>query len=169
MRISWHVCSLLLTDVFENFRNMCLEIYELDTVRFWLTWQVALKKAKVRLDLLTDIDMSLMIEKRYQRMNIWRYYRHAKSNNKSMKYFIKNKESSYLKYWDVNDMHGWAMSQKIPVNDFKCVEDISEFDKFFIKSHNEKSDERYFLETDIQYHENSPNLRNDQPFSPEIA
>ena len=86
-----------------------------------------------------------------------------------MKYFIKNKESSYLKYWDVNDMHGWAMSQKIPVNDFKCVEDISEFDKFFIKSHNEKSDERYFLEIDIQYHENSPNLRNDQPFSSEIA
>ena len=48
--------------------------------------------------------------------------------------FDKKKESSYLNYWDVNNLYGWAVSRKLPVNDFKCVEDISEFDESFIKS-----------------------------------
>ena len=59
--------TLLLADVFENFRNMCLEIYELDPAKFLsapgLAWQAALKKTKVKLDLLTDIDMLLTVEK----------------------------------------------------------------------------------------------------------
>ena len=59
--------TLLLADVFQNFRNMCLEIYELDLAKSisapGLAWQAALKKAKVKLDLLTDIDMVLMVEK----------------------------------------------------------------------------------------------------------
>ena len=57
----------VLADVFENFRNICLKIYELDPAKFLsvpgLAWQAALKKTKVKLDLLTDIDMLLMIEK----------------------------------------------------------------------------------------------------------
>ena len=57
----------LLADVFENFRNMCLEIYELDPAKFLsapgLAWQAAFKKTKVKLDVLTDIDMLLMVEK----------------------------------------------------------------------------------------------------------
>ena len=59
--------TLLLADVFQNFRNMCLEIYELDLAKSisapGLAWQAAFKKAKVKLDLLTDIDMVLMVEK----------------------------------------------------------------------------------------------------------
>ena len=59
--------TLLLADVFENFRNMCLKIYKLDPTKFFsaprLAWQAALKKTKVKLDLLTDIDMLLMVEK----------------------------------------------------------------------------------------------------------
>ena len=58
---------LLLADVFENFQNMCLEIYELDPAHFLtalgLTWQEALKKIKVKLNLLTDINMLLIVEK----------------------------------------------------------------------------------------------------------
>ena len=58
---------LLLADVFENFQNMCLEIYELDPAHFLtalgLAWQAALKKIKVKLDLLTDINMLLIVEK----------------------------------------------------------------------------------------------------------
>ena len=58
---------LLLADVFENFQNMCLEIYELDPAHFLtalgLTWQAALKKIKVKLNLLTDINMLLIVEK----------------------------------------------------------------------------------------------------------
>ena len=59
--------TLLLADVFENFRNMCFEIYELDPAKFLsapgLAWQATLKKTKVKLDLLTNIDMLLIVEK----------------------------------------------------------------------------------------------------------
>ena len=55
-----------------------------------------------------------------------------------MKDYNKNKELSYLKYWDVNNFYGWTTSKKLPVNDFKQVEDLSEFDECFIKSYNEK-------------------------------
>ena len=59
--------TLLLADIFENFRNMCLKIFETDPVKFLsapgLTWQTALKRTKVKLDLLTDINMLLMIKK----------------------------------------------------------------------------------------------------------
>ena len=61
--------TLLLADVFENFRSMCIEIYKLHPAKFLsapgLAWQAALKKTKVKLDLLTDIDMLLMVEKKY--------------------------------------------------------------------------------------------------------
>ena len=57
-----------------------------------------------------------------------------------MKDCDKNKEFSYLKYWDVNNLYGWAMPQKLAVNYFKWVKDISEFNEDFIKSHNGDSD-----------------------------
>ena len=65
----WYLKSdtVILADVFKNFRKMCLKIYELDPVKFisapGLAWQAALKKAKVNLELLIDIDMLLIIEK----------------------------------------------------------------------------------------------------------
>ena len=77
--------------------------------------------------------------------------RYVKANNKCMKNYDKNKESSYIKYWDVNNRYDWAMSQKLPVNDFEWVEDLSEFDESFIKSYNKKNKEGYFLKADILY------------------
>ena len=61
--------------------------------------------------------------------------------NNYMKDSDKNKGSSYLKYWDVNNFYSWAMSNKLLVNDFKWVEDIPEFNESFVKSYNEESDE----------------------------
>ena len=71
--------------------------------------------------------------------------------NEYMKNYDINKESSYIKYWGINDLYGWTMSQKLPVNGFKWVKGLSEFSKGFIKSFNEKNKEGYFLEVDIQY------------------
>ena len=68
-----------------------------------------------------------------------------------MKDYDKNKESSYLQYWDVNNLYGWAMSQKRPVNNFEWLENTSQFNEDFIKNYNEESDKGYFLEPDVQY------------------
>ena len=114
---------LFLVEVFENLRNMCFEIQELDPARFLsapgLALKAALKKSKVKLDLLTDMDVILMVEKRYQRRRCPSIYQYEKANNKYMKGHDKNKESPYLKYWDVNNLYGWVMSHKLPLNNFE--------------------------------------------------
>ena len=147
--------TLFLADVFENFRNMCREIYELDPAKFvsapGLAQQAAFKKTKVKLDLLTDIDMLLMIQKGIRGGICHSIYRYAKANNKYMKDYDQNKESSYLQYWDVNNLYDWSMSQKLPVNNFEWIKYTSQFNEDFIKNYNEESDEGYFPEVDVQY------------------
>ena len=97
---------------------MCLKIYELDPAKCFsapkLAWQVALKKTKVKLELLTDTDMLLMIGKGIRERICHAIHRYAKGNNEYVKVYDKNKEYSYLKYWDVNNLYGWAISQKLP-------------------------------------------------------
>ena len=92
----------LLADVFKNFRNMCLKIYTLDPTKFLsapgLAWEAALEKAKVKLDLLTDIYMLLMAGKVIRARICHSIYRYAKPNNKYMKDYDKDKESSYIQY-----------------------------------------------------------------------
>ena len=67
-------------------------------------------------------------------------YRYVKDNNKYIKDYDKSKESSYIQYWDVSNLYSWAMSQKLPVNNFEWINDTAEFNDHFIKSYNEKSD-----------------------------
>ena len=71
------------------------------------------KKVKVKLDLLTDIDMLSMTGKGIRGGICHSIYRSAKTNDKYMKDYGKNIELSYLQYWDVNNLYGWAMSQKL--------------------------------------------------------
>ena len=108
-----------------NFRNMCIEICELDPEKFLsppgLAWQAALRKTKVKSDLLTDIDMLLMVEKGIRGRICDSVYRYAKANNKYMKYFDKNKKSSHIQNWDANNLYGCTMSQILPVNKFKWI------------------------------------------------
>ena len=129
--------TLLLADVFENFRDKCIEIYELDPAHFLsapgLPWQACLKKTKVEVELLTDIDMLLMVEKRTGGGICQSVHRDAKGNNKCMKNYNKDAISSYLMYLDAKNWYGWAMSQKLPVNGFKWVEKLSRFNEIFIK------------------------------------
>ena len=108
--------------------------------------------------------MLLMVEKDIRGGICNAIHRYAKANNKYMKDYDKNKESSYLNYWDVNNLYGWAMSQKLPVNNFEWIKDTSQFNEDFIKNYNEESDEGYFLEVDIQYPEKLHELHNDLLF-----
>ena len=71
------------------------------------------------------------------------------ANNKYMKDHDKNKESLYLKFWDVSNLYGWVMSQKLSVNKFEWSKDTSKFNQNFIKKFNEESDEGFFLEVDF--------------------
>ena len=92
---------------------MCIKVYHSDLAKFLsapgLAWQAALKQAKVKLELLTDIDMQIIVEKDRQEI-CHVIHRYAKANNKCMKEYDKNKESSSLKYWDTYSLYGWAMS-----------------------------------------------------------
>ena len=111
--------------------------------------------------------MLLMVEKIIRGRICHAIHRHAKANNKYMKDYDKNKESSYLKYWDVNNFYGWAMLQKFPVNGFEWIKNTSQFNQDFIKNSNEESDEGYFVEVNVQYLEKVHELHNDLPFLPE--
>ena len=102
--------TLLLADVFENFRNKCIEIYELDSAHFLsapeLGLQADLKKAGIKLELLTKNDMLLMVEKGIRGGTCHAIHRYAETNNEYMKDYDKYKESSFLEHYDANNLYG---------------------------------------------------------------
>ena len=123
------------------------------------------KKDKSRI--MTNTDMLLMVEKGIGGRICQAIYRHAKASNKYMKNYDKD-ISSYLTYLDANNLYGWAMSQKLPVNGFEWViQNLSQFHENFIRNYDENSDIGYFLEVDIDYLEKLFNLHKDLPFLPE--
>ena len=134
--------TLLLADVFENFRKASIKTYELDPAHFislpGLAWQACLKKTGVELELLTDYDMLLMVEEGIRGGICHTVHRYAKANNIYMKDYDSSKESSYIQYLDANNLYAAAMSEKLPMNGFKWVNDIFEINKKFVKSYNKK-------------------------------
>ena len=92
------------------------------------------KKDRKKLELLTNIDMLLMVEKGIRGEICHAIHQYAKANNKYMKDYDKNKELSYIKHWDVNKSYDWATSQKLPTNKFKWTEDTSPFNEHFMIS-----------------------------------
>ena len=98
--------------------------------------------------------MLSMIEKGIRGRICHVIHRYAKANNKYMKNYDKNIESSYLMYLDANNLYGWAMSQKLPINGFKGVKKLSKFDEDFTKNYDKKSNRGYILEVDVEYPKN---------------
>ena len=115
--------TLLLTDVFSNLGNMCIEIHGLEPAHvpfaLRLEMQITLKKGKVKSDLLVDIDMLLMVEKSIRGGICSAIHRYAEAQNEFMKCFDENKESLHLKHLDVSSLYGWIMSQRLPVDGLK--------------------------------------------------
>ena len=163
--------TLLLADIFENFRMSCLENYGLDPTHFislpGLAWQACLKKTNVELELLTDYDMLLMIEEGIRGGICHAVNRYASANNHYMKDYDKNKESSYIQYLDANNLYGAAMSKKLPMKPFKWMDDISRIDEEFIKGYDENSNKGYVLEVDVNYPQELYDIHSDMPFLPE--
>ena len=112
--------------------------------------------------------MLLMIEKGIRGGICQATHRYAKANNKYMKNYDKNIESSYIEYLDANNLYGWAMSQKLPVKGFKWVKQkkLSKFNEDFIKKYDEDSNTGYFFEVDLEYPKTLFNSHKDLPFLP---
>ena len=110
--------------------------------------------------------MLLMVEEGIRGGICHSIHRYAKANNKYMKDYDKNIESSYIQYLDANNLFGWAMSQKLPVNNFKWVEDASKINEKFIENYYENSRKGYILEVDVKYPKELHDLHSDLPFLP---
>ena len=160
---------LLLADVFENFRDVCLQHYKLDPAHFYtapgLAWQAAIKYRGVKLELLTDYDMLLMFEKGIRGGITQAVHRYAKANNKYMGELYKpDDERSYLQYLDANNLYGWAMSEALPTHGFKWVKNVEEFTTKRITKLAKKNKHGYLLEVDVDYPEELHEKHNELPF-----
>ena len=118
---------VLLANVYEAFRDTCLEHYKLDPEHFYtspgLAWKACLKHTGIKLELLTDPDMLLMFEQGIRGGITQVVRKYASANNKYMgDRFAPKSESSYLQYLDANNLYGWAMSQALPTGGFKWVD-----------------------------------------------
>ena len=162
---------LLLADVFENFRDICLKNYGLDPAHYYtapgLAWDAMLKMTKINLELLSDVDKLLMVEKGIRGGISIISNRYGKANNKYMKDYDKNKASKYLMYVDANNLYGWAMSLKLPVHSFKWMTNQEIENIFNNQIVQVWENTPCILEVDLIYPEELHDLHNDYPLCPE--
>ena len=156
---------LLLADVFENFRDVCMKNYNLDPAWYYtspgLAWDAALKLTGVKLELLSDYDMILMIKQGIRGGISTISNRYGKANNKYMtETFTTSDPSSYITYLDANNLYGWAMSKPLPTHGFKWMNE-NELNNWNLL---ERSS---ILEVDLEYPDDLHDLHNDYPLAPE--
>ena len=154
---------LLLADVFENFRNICMSNYGLDPAHYYtspgLAWDACLKITKIKLQLLSDVDMLLMIEEGIRGGVSMVSKRFAKANNKYMGVkFIQKNISRFIQYLDANNLYGLAMLMKLPTHGFKWMNkrELNVWEKV-----------PCILEVDLHYPERLHDAHNDYPLAPE--
>ena len=113
----------LLADDFENFRNLCQEQYGLDPAHYLtspgLSWDALLKKMGVDLELLTDYDMHLFVERGMRAGICMVSKRHAKANNPYVPGYDSSKKKTYIQCEDANNLYGWAMYMPLPIRGYK--------------------------------------------------
>ena len=157
-----------LADTFEQFRTVCLKEYELDPAYFCTTpglaMEACLKKTGVKLGQPTDIDMVLMFEKGLRGGISQAIHRYATANNKYTPNYHSQRLSSYLIYLDANNLYGWAMSKKLPLNGFLWSKKLNKYTSDFIKNYDENSNLGYLLEVDFKYPKHLHKLHSDLPF-----
>lgn len=159
---------LILCDIFESFRKLCMETYDLDPAYYYtvpgLAFHAMLKYTGIELELLKDMDMLLMVEKGIRGGITQCIKRYSVANNKDLSdsYNIA-KPSNYLWYIDANNLYGWAMSKSLPSGKFEWC-DVSSLD---VVSVSEDSDEGYILEVDLEYPPSLHDSHKDFPFCTE--
>lgn len=160
---------LLLIDVFERFRTMTLEYYGLDACHFYtapgLAWQAALKMSKISLELLTSPDMYNFFELGCRGGISMITQKHARANNKYVEGYDPTSPSSYLMYYDANNLYGWAMSQPLPSGLMRWL-DEDEIKYFDLHKLSVDSDKGYMLEVDLEYPKELHESHNSYPLAP---
>ena len=153
---------LLLSGVFENFRDVCLDNYHLDPAFYYtapgLAWDACLKITKIRLELLYDYEMLMMVEKGIRGGVSMISTRYGKANNPYMKDYDPDQPTKYISYLDANNLYGWAMCKPLPTEDFEWME------KEELKNWKSMP---CILEVDLKYPEKLHDLHNDYPLAPE--
>ncbi|GFY47158.1 uncharacterized protein TNIN_7671 [Trichonephila inaurata madagascariensis] len=160
---------LLLTDLFENFRKICMQTYKLDPCWYFttpaLSWDAMLLHTKVAIELFTDYDMLLFIEKSVRGGISQCCNRYAIANNKYMSNFNPDDEIKYLMYLDINNLYGYAMSKYLPLTDFVWSDNnLTEQD---ILNLSDESDAGYILEVDLEYPSDLHDKHSDFSLAPE--
>ena len=156
---------ILLANVFEAFRKVCLDNYGLDPAHFYtapgLAWKACQKKTGIRLKLLLDPDMLLMFERGIRGGITQSVHRWAQANNPYMgSEYDPSKPTRYLQYLDAKNLYGWAMSQPLPTGGFHWV-DVHPDE---IEEQVNRGDKGYLLEADIAYPRELHNYHNNLPF-----
>ena len=156
--------------MFEKFIKTCLDYYGLDPFHYFsshrLSWDAMLKMTGRKLDLISDIGMHLFIGKGMRRGISYISKRYSKANNKYMKSYDSSEENKFIRYFDANNLYGWAMSQCLPYSEFKWL-NKKEISRFCLNSISENSFVGYILEADLEYPDKLHNLHNDYPLAPE--
>ncbi|XP_044005483.1 uncharacterized protein LOC122850393 [Aphidius gifuensis] len=159
---------LLLADIFENFRYFCLKTYDLDPAHYYtlpgLSFNAMLKYTEIELELLLDADKLLFIEGGIRGGLSQCSHRHVIANNKYMKEYNPNIRDSYLMYFDVNNLYGYAMASTLPVGNFQWVEN---FDINSLQSIGDDAEWGYILEIDLDYPVELHDEHRDLPLAPE--
>lgn len=160
---------LLLADVFENFRYTCRIKYNLDPAHYFtapgLSFDAMLKQTKVELELITDVDMLLFVERGIRGGISQCSKRYAKANNKYTENFNPTADSKFLIYLDANNLYGWSMMEYLPLNEFTWCE--KEFTAEEILSIADDSEIGYMFEVDLEYPEHLHDTHQDYPFCAE--
>ena len=157
---------LLLADVFENFRKTAMATYGLDPAHYLTlpgySWDALLKLTNVELELLTDSNMYLFIEKGLRGGISMVSHRHAIANNPQMENYDPEQPTSFLQYLDANNLYGWAMSQPMPTAAFQWVDYTDQ-----ILETPADADHGFILEVDLDYPTSLHQKHNDYPLAPE--
>ena len=159
----------LLADVFENFRKLCLEQYGLEPAHYFtspgLSWDALLKKTGVELELFTDLEMHLFVERGIRGGISMVSKRYAKANNPLVPDYDESKPNSYIMYLDANNLYGWAMSKPLPKSDFKWKRVMPTEEEILNKKENAKKG--WILEVDLEYPAELHKEHNSYPLAPE--